>query len=69
MKLRASPLKSFVSTPTTTTPCERKRCQTRSTSGASCLHGMHQEAQKLSTTTLPRSEASSSFPGLSRRDK
>ena len=58
---RASPRKSFASTPRKTRPlpCQRfaRRC---SSSGASSLHGPHHDAQKLTTTTLPRSEASES---------
>src|SRR5512141_457104 len=69
MNLRASPEKSWASTPTTTTPCPRKRCHAASSLGASALQGTHQEAQKLSTTTLPRSEARESFPWRSRRPR
>ena len=69
MNLRASPEKSCASTPTTTTPCSRYCCHAASSRGASDLHGAHHEAQKLSTTTLPRSEASESFPGVSSRDE
>src|SRR5207249_4685391 len=36
--------------------------------GASALHGTHEDAQKFSTTTLPRSDASASFPGASSRE-
>src|SRR2546423_1386542 len=35
--------------------------------GASVLHGSHHEAQKLITTTFPRSEESFSFPDPFRR--
>src|SRR6266542_3684926 len=69
MNLRASPEKSCASTPTTTTPCPRQRRHAASSLGASDLHGAHHEAQKLSTTTLPRSDASASLPLVSRRER
>src|SRR5262249_46184434 len=67
MKPLASSVASAVSTPRTTTPLCLKRRQICSTTGASCLHGMHHDAQKLRTTTLPRNELSSRVPGRSRR--
>src|SRR5436190_11713461 len=69
MNLRASPEKSCASTPTTTTPSPRKLRQASSSRGASLLHGAHHEAQKLTTTTFPRSDASESFPAPSRRER
>src|SRR6266542_1126458 len=63
MKRRASPVKSRESTPSTTTPRDRQRLDALSRSGASSLHGMHHDAQKLSTTAFPRSEESESSPG------
>src|SRR5205085_2574086 len=48
--------------PRNTTPLRRKRCHCFSSSAASFLHGPHQEAQKLITTGLPRTEASEKEP-------
>ena len=62
MNLRASPEKSCASTPTTTTPLPAVLPPRRLQPRRLRLAGAHQEAQKLSTTTLPRSDASESFP-------
>src|ERR671936_2037798 len=67
MKPRASPEKSSTSTPSNTTPRPRQRFQAASSLGASSLHGPHQEAQKLSTTALPRSDARLRRPRRSSR--
>src|SRR3954468_20149985 len=62
MNLRASPVTSSTSTPTTVPPWELSlRCQ-RSSTGASPRHGPHHEAQKFSTTTLPLYEESGTLP-------
>src|SRR2546423_1811204 len=51
-----------VSTPSTTSRLARSSLQRCSSTGASRLHGPHQEAKKLSTTVLPRNEASERSP-------
>src|SRR3954447_26511915 len=62
MKRSASELTSRTSTPTIVPPArDRVFCQ-RERTGASPLHGGHHEAQKLSTTTLPRYEESDTSP-------
>src|SRR3954454_17343153 len=48
--------------PRNTTPLPRKRCHCFSSSAASVLHGPHQDAQKLITTGLPRTDASENDP-------
>src|SRR6059058_6568489 len=63
----ASARESFVSTPTTTSPWDRSFCHRRSSTGASRLHGPHQEAKKLSTTVRPHSDASEISPVPLRR--
>src|SRR5437764_11119046 len=63
----ASARESFVSTPTTTSPWARSFCHRRSSTGASRLHGPHQEAKKLSTTVRPHSDASEISPVPLRR--
>src|SRR3954452_1827819 len=63
---RASPLGSLTSPPSRTAR-PGQRLAAAASAGASCLHGKHHEAQKLSTTTLPRSDASCSVPGPSSR--
>src|SRR5215218_10805281 len=67
MKPSASGRRSLKSTPTTTSPSLRYFRHAASSTGASCLHGTHQEAQKLTTTALPRSEARESSPSRSSR--
>ena len=42
--------------PTTTSPASRYSRHAASSTGASSLHGSHQEAQKLTITALPRSD-------------
>lgn len=48
--------------PSTTTPRLRYRRHVASSAEASARHGLHHDAQKLITTTLPRSEARSMAP-------
>src|SRR5262249_28611106 len=66
-KSRAEPLVSPLSTPRTTRPSDRYFRQTLSRSGASRLHGWHQEAKKFSTTVFPRYELSETSPSPVRR--
>src|SRR3954468_20127848 len=62
MKRSASELTSSTSTPTIVPfECVRRFCQ-RASTGASPLHGGHHDAQKFSTTTLPRYEESFTSP-------
>ena len=64
MNLRARPRRSCSSTPTKTTSLPRPALRRLGrASGASCVHGAQYDCQKLSTTTLPRSDASESVPG------
>src|SRR5579862_7446903 len=48
--------------PRKTTPLSAYFAATVLSCRCSCLHGTQSEAQKLTTTTLPRSDASESFP-------
>ena len=50
------------SIPTNTTPLSRHCFSTAPSTAASSLHVVHQEAQKFTTTTLPRSPARESEP-------
>src|SRR3989304_1820495 len=59
---RAAGSASWKFTPTSTTPWSRYARQAASRSGASSRHGTHQEAQKFTTTTLPRCSASANGP-------
>ena len=62
-KARASSLRSCVSIPTNATPCGCASVIQRSCKiGASSLQGSHHEAQKLTTTTWPRSDARVTSP-------
>ena len=54
---------SLVATPTTCTSGWALAKAT--TSGASCLHGPHQEAKKLTTVGLPLAAARSNVPPVS----
>src|SRR5581483_8576264 len=54
-------------TPRKITPRWWYRSHARSSTDASALHGSHHEAQKLSTTASPWSEASETFPVPSSR--
>ena len=58
--VRAGVTRSWVSTPTTMRPCGRNSRHTDSSCGASARHGMHHDAQKLSTTACPRNATSDS---------
>jgi len=48
--------------PSTSKPSARSAWWSRSSDGASALHGGHQVAQKFTNTTLPRSSASETLP-------
>ena len=48
-------------------PCPASAASRASSSGVSSLHGPHHDAQKLTTTALPRSDASESSPSPSSR--
>src|SRR5262249_21312558 len=65
--VRASPVKSCESTPTKTTPRGAQRRAAASSVDASRLHASHHDAQKLRTTTRPRSEDRRSLPRPSTR--
>lgn len=65
-KLKAALLVSFVSTPTKLTEAPNLRA-TASIAGISLRHGMHHDAQKLSTSGRPRKLASDTRTRGSRR--
>src|SRR6266487_2760466 len=50
------------STPTNRTPRGRHSCESAASAGASPRHGAHHDAQKFTTTTLPRRLARRSLP-------
>src|SRR5438132_13865815 len=62
MNARASGSVSQMSTPTPVMPRPRFASHVRASSGASSRQGTHHDAQKLTTTPLPRSSANPSVP-------
>src|SRR5262245_41839629 len=66
---RASLVKSCESTPMKTTPRGSHRRAAASTVRASSLHAWHHDAQKLRTTTRPRSDESFSLPSRPMRSR
>src|SRR2546430_15421469 len=58
IKARASSSLSWMLTPRKTTPRSLYFCQALSSARASARHGTHQEAQKFTSTALPRKSAS-----------
>src|SRR6476619_5142524 len=69
MNLVAGPERSCSSTPTKTTGFPAHFFATAETTGASRVHGGQYDCQKLRTTTLPRSDARLTVPGVPTRDR
>jgi hypothetical protein len=69
MKSRASSRASWASSPRNSTPSPECRFQVRSSSFASARQGSHQEAQKLSTSGVPRSSRSDTSPSAAAFDQ
>ena len=69
MKSRASSRASCASSPTNSTSPGGCAFQARSSTFASARHGSHQEAQKLSTSGVPRSSRRDTEPSAAARDQ